>query len=176
MNTDLTAVPIPANGKIEPTVYTKPVGQFQLLRLTPQDPFTRKLFPAFVERCLAFTEVMNGDTDNIWLGATLFSNFYQQTNYIHCLVAINDKEEIRAHSFAYVDQSDKLGHYVNILQVWKSEGGSEILEEGLRQVEEWAKELKIKTIINTSDTLARSRLYERFGFKVFRVLGKKEIS
>lgn len=174
--TEVIAVPIPPNGKADQVVYAKTVGDFQLFRLRPQDPFTRKLFPAFVQRCLDFTESMNGDTDPVWLGATLYSNFYQGTNFIHCLVAINEKSEIRAHAFSYVDQSDKLGHYINILQVWKSEGGPEILEEGLREIEEWAKELSIKTIINTADTLSRSRLYERYGFRTFRILGRKDLT
>ena len=105
MSAELTAIPIPSNGKIE----LPPTG-LRVLQLRSQDPFSRKLFPAFVERCLAFIEVTRADTDPIWLGALCYNNFYQANNYIHCLVAVNEKEEIRAHAFSYIENTYQIGN------------------------------------------------------------------
>lgn len=175
MSDEIVAIPVPPNGKIEPIVYAKPVGDLRLLQLKPQDPATRKLFPDFVQRCQAFIEVFRSDTDPIWLGQVTYGNFHPGSNYIHCLVALNDKDEIRAHSFAYVEKGDHQELYVNILQVWKSYGPEDLLEEGFKLIEEWARELGVKSIINTSLSVAHSRLYQKYGFDVFRVLGKKEL-
>ena len=175
MPTELTAIPIPPNGKADLVVYEKPVGDLRLIRLLPNDPFTRKLFPAFVERCIDFLEVANSDADEIWLGALLYNNFNQATNYIHCLVALNNKDEIRAHAFSYLENNQKLGIHVHVLQIWKSEGSSEIIDEGMKAIEDYARETKCKTITYSADSVAKLRLYQKYGFSLHRVLGKKEL-
>ena len=140
-----------------------------------QDPFSRKLFPAFVERCLAFIEVTRADTDPIWLGALCYNNFYQANNYIHCLVAVNEKEEIRAHAFCYIENTYQLGTHVHVLQIWKSEGPDDLLQQGMALIEDYAREQKVKTMIYSADSLAKLRLYQRYGFSLHRVYGRKEV-
>lgn len=147
-----------------------------MFQLKPQDPLGKKLFPAFVDRCIEFIDVHNSDSDPIWMGSLLYNNFYQQTNYIHCLVAVDDKQKLKAHSFSFVENTHKLGLHIHILQIWKSEGGPEIIEKGLELIEEWMRELKLKTVTYNADDLAKLRLYERFGFKLYRVVGKKELA
>ena len=90
---EIVATPIPGNGKVQTEqepVFSHPVGPYQVLRLLPADPYTRKLFPKFVDRCIGFVERTGSDTDEIWLGNLLYSNFFQATNYIHCLVVIDE--------------------------------------------------------------------------------------
>lgn len=170
------AIPIPANGKIDPEVYTHPVGEFRVLRLTPQDPFTRQLFPKYVQRCLEFIEVTSSDTDPVWLGSLLYGNFYNQTNYIHCLVGIDEKDNIIGHAFTYMETTPRLGIHGHILQIWKDKGSSDLLEIGLSLIEEWAREAKLKVLVYSADSLAKMRLYNSsYGFKLHRVLGIKHL-
>jgi hypothetical protein len=174
---EITAVPIPSNGKIDlPTVFAHPVDNFRVLRLLPSDPFTRKLFPAFIERCQSFIEVFHSDTDPLWLSALISNNAYQNTNYIHCLVALNEKDEIRAHAFSYLENTYLLGLHVHILQIWKSEGSSNLVDKGMELIDEYAREVKVKTIIYSADSLAKLRLYNQYGFSLHRVYGRKEVT
>jgi hypothetical protein len=176
--TEVLQIPIQQNGAIhEPDpVFSYPIeDKYRLFRLDSKDPFTRKFFPSYVERCLKFIDLTNSDSDPIWLGSLLYSNFYQATNYIHCLVAINEQEHIIAHSLCYLENDFKLGIHVHILQIWKSEGGDEIINRGMELIDEYGRQNNCKTIIYAADDLSRLRLYKRYGFNLHRVLGRKDL-
>jgi hypothetical protein len=157
------------NENLEPVI-SYPAGKYSVLRVLPHDPYTRKLFPEVVQRAIRFIDHSHSDVDPIWLGQHLYGHFHQRTNYIHLLVAV-DNAVIVAHSISYVDVNHNLGNHVVVLQLEKDiPDGNEIVDVGLRLIDEWARGLGLKTIVNCTDSAARVRYFERYGFKPARTI------
>jgi hypothetical protein len=146
------------------------------MRVLPHDPYTRKLFPEVVARAIKFVNTRNSDVDCIWLGQHLYGHFHQRTNCIHVLAAISEDGAIVAHAISYVDVNNSLGNHVVLLQIEKDvSDGQEIIDVGLRLMDEWARSLNIKTQINCTDSAARVRYFERYGFKPARTIMHREV-
>lgn len=151
------------------------VGKYRIIRLLPNDPFSRELLPKVYARAVEFIDRFGSQTDKVWLGQLLFANFYAQNNFIHVLVLLDDSSAIMAHSISYIEKHESLGNYCHILQVWKDVGDNEILDVGLPMIDEWARSLGISIVMaNCADT-PHERLYEQKGFKRWRVTVKREI-
>ena len=150
-------------------------GALTVIRLVPTDPTHRKLFPEVVERCMKFIDLVHSDTDKIWLGNLLYSNFFQNTNLVQLLIATNAAGEIVAHNLSYVESRHSLGNVAVLLQLQKDEGDQSITDIGMRLCEEWARSLGIKTILNESATRSRARLWHRYGFAEYRITSRKDL-
>ena len=154
----------------------QPPPIFSVLRTAALLPFCRyvekhPLAASFFDYFIVFSLLARGGIVSRYRGHYAYHN----TNYIHCLVALNEKDEIRAHAFSYLENTYQLGNHVHILQIWKSEGGSEIIEQGMKLIDEYAVETKCKTIIYSADSLGKLRLYNRYGFHLHRVYGRKDV-
>ena len=145
------------------------------MRLLPNDPFTRELFPLVVDRAFKFIDNYNPDTDKIWLGNLLYSNFFNKTDLVHILVAIDENRVIVAHSICYVDTFQKIGPYVQIFQIEKDVPDTGIIELGWTMMNEWARTLGLKVQMVSTTTEVHERFYQRFGFKRRRIIMEREM-
>ena len=147
-----------------------------VLQLKSTDTYSRKLFLKFVQRAIEFIGRYNSDTDPIWLMQLLASNFYQGTNLIHLLVAIDAKGEIVAHNLTYVESRHMLGNVAVLLQLEKDiKDDSSITDLGMELVKTWARSLGIKTILNESATRSRARLWRKYNFREYRITSRLDL-
>ena len=87
-----------------------------------------------------------------------------------------ENDAIVAHSVSYVDTNNNLGNHVVLLQLEKDiPDGQEIIDVGLQLIDSWARGLGLTTIINCTDSKARVRYFERYGFKPARTIMHREV-
>mgnify|MGYP001379916733 FL=1 len=162
------------NGHVVPAEAQAP-SAYTVVRIVPNDPAHRKLFPKIVERALGFIDRLGADTDPIWLMNLMVSNFFQATNLLHVVAALDPKGKIVGHTVSCVETRQKLGNVVLILQIEKDCGGSDLIELGQRLILDWARSIGIRTILNESDSRAKSRLWSRFGFREYRIVSRLDL-
>ena len=173
----------PPNGHDKDIVFSHPAGKYQVMRLLPNDPFTRELFPKLVDRAFKFVDTYDTGTDKIWLGNLLYSNFFNKTDLVHVLVALDCNRDcveesdtgIVAHAISYVDTYQKIGPYVQVFQIEKDVAEPGIIEIGWTLMNEWARSLGLKVQMVSTTTEVHERFYQRFGFKRRRILMEREI-
>lgn len=153
----------------DPCIY--PVGDYRVFRLDPDDVYSSKFIYAFVIRALQFIEKYGTETDQRWLVNKIYDLFTPQyKNWIHLLVAVNHKEEIVAHSLAFVDAAGKLGYVIQLLQVENDVGESSVQKLGMRLIDEWQQSIGIKIMLATTLSEATTRYDKRFGFEFYRTV------
>lgn len=163
------------NGHVQTDAVSAQAGKYQILRLLPNDPFSRELFPKLVDLSFKFVDAYDTGTDKIWLGNLLYSNFYNKTDLVHILVAIDDAHAIVAYSICFVDTYQKIGAYVHIFQIHKTVPQGEIVDMGWIMINEWARALGLKVQMVSTTTEVHERFYQRFGFKRRRILMERNL-
>ena len=156
-------------------IETPAPSAYTIIRLVPTDPTHRDLFPKVVDRAIGFIDRLTSNTDKIWLGNLLCSNFYQATNLVQVLVALDGDNKIVAHSVAYIESRPRLGNVVILGQIEKDEGGPDIIKLGFELIKAWSLSLGIKIILNESDCRAKARLWSRHGWYEYRITSRFDI-
>lgn len=164
-----------ANGHDKEGTPLYPAGKYRVMRLLPNDPFTRELLPKVVDRAFAFTDANDTGTDKIWLGNLLYSHFFNKTDLVHILVALDEKQEIVAHAISFVDTYQKVGPYVQVFQIEKDVEEPEIISIGWTLMNEWARSLHLKVQMVSTTTEVHERFYKRYGFYRRRILLERQI-
>lgn len=163
------------NGHAVPAAAPEVPSAYSVVRLVPSDPTHRKLFPKAVNRAIEFIDRLHSNTDPIWLGNLLYSNFYQATNLVQVLVALNGDNEIVAHSVAYVESRPRLGNVVILGQIEKDENGPDIIKLGFELIKSWSLSLGIKILLNESDCRAKARLWSQYNWYEYRITSRYDI-
>ncbi len=166
----------PMNGKEEAApILAYAVGDYTVIRITYSDDLSRRLFPKFVERAIGFIDRTNADTDRIWLGSLLYGAFSNSSPHVLMLMAVNKEEKIVAHAVAYPEVRGNLGWIGHLLQIEKDKEvrDSEVFKVGMRLIDEWKKSIGLKDLLNQTDSLAKVRYFERYGFKLYRYITRK---
>lgn len=151
-------------------------GAYSVVRLMPNDPSHRKLFPQIVNRAVGFVDRINADSDPIWVGHLLYNHFQQRNNLVHVMAGIDAESKIVLHAISYVETRPKLGNVIILYQLEKDEaGGSDMLNVCFDLVKSWAVSLGIKTLLNESSNRAKTRLWGRYGFSEYRVTSRLDL-
>lgn len=166
----------PVNGVDEDPAIGWTVGEYIIVRLRGNDEFSKQIFPAFLERAMGFLERTHSDTDSVWLGWLLHKAMFENLDQVMLLAAIDTDGKIVAHVIAYPEQYQKLGVILNLLQVEKdADAPNELVQRGNEIMDAWARERGVKDIINSTSTMAHVRLFEEYGYKLYRYVTRKTL-
>jgi len=98
------------------------------------------------------------------------------------LIAIDQHDQIAAHSISYVDQWQRLGSVAIHLQMELrrdppilASDRNQMRELGRSLIEDWARSLKLKTILGYTLDASAARLHKRDGFHPFRIVVRKDL-
>ena len=166
---------------IEP-VLTYPAGAYTVLRITPSDPESFAFLPKLHVRALEFCEKYGSETDPVWLAQLLFNNFKnpQTANLVHILIALDAADNIVAHMISYVENYGKLGAVAMLLQL---EVDKSVDDQSRKQMhgrafslmKEWARDLKLRTVLAYVIRPAMARLVEVDNFYQYRVVMRHDL-
>lgn len=171
------ADPKPLNGHDTEPVVAYPAGDYSVVKLMNTDDLCRSLFPKFVERAIGFIDRMNVDTDKVWLGQMLYNAFATRSPHVLMMVALDTEGKIVSHAIVYPEIRGTQGWIAHVLQLEKDKDvhEEEIFKVGHEVMEDWAKGLGMKKMLNQTDTMARARFFERFGYKIERYVSGKDL-
>lgn len=164
----------PLNGTAHEPVFSHPVGEYRVFRVDPNDEYSSKFIHRVVIRALEFLDRFEVETDPLWLTQIIYNTFRQRPHLICICIAVNDKEEIVAHSIALVDQN-KDGPICNVQQMVSEARDSEVVKKGMEITGEWARSLKLKYATATTISDAITRYDKRYGFKPWRTILRLEL-
>lgn len=151
-------------------------GEYFVFALSKDDPLSKQIFPAYVSRAQGFLDRYGVDSvDPNWLGNVAYGAFTQGAKGILMLAAVDKNSKIVAHLFAYPEQYGALGFVAVILELEKDVEENEIMQVGFQMFKEWMRSLKLTIALPTTNTLARLRLFEQYGFKPYRFVGRMDL-
>lgn len=169
-----------ANPKETSANFSYSCGDYRVFRITASDPESMRYLPHLHIRALQFINKYGAETDPVFLAKLLYGDLRsaENGNLVHVLVAVLG-DEIKAHSISYVDQYQRLNVVIQ-MQVERDKSipfnvAKDIHDLGLNLIEDWARSLKLKTIIAYTLKPSITRLDQRDGFKVFRTVVRKDL-
>jgi len=152
-----------------------PVGDYSIIELKNTEDLPRRLFRRFIDRSMDFIEEYGAHIDPVWLGQLLYNAFAVKSPHVLMLIAYDKEETIVAHITVYPEIYPKLGWVGHILQLEKDVNEPEIMQVGLKLIQEWAKNIGIKTLVNSTESKAHTKLFQSFGFSNFRYIMRKDL-
>lgn len=165
-----------------PENFSYPCGEYRVFRITPSDPESFKFLPKLHVRALEFVERYGSETDPVWLAQLLHNNFKnpQTESLVHILIAVDAAEKIAAHMISYVESYGKLGAVAMLLQLEidkpvDAAARRQMHNLSFNLMKEWARGLKLKTVLAYIIRPAMARLVEVDNFYQYRVVMRHDL-
>ncbi len=150
--------------------------------MTPSDPESFAFLPKLHIRALEFIDKHGSESDPVWIAQLLHNNFKnpQTADLVHILIAVDQSRNITAHMISYVENYGKLGPVAMLLQleVDKSVGlnaRKSMHNLAFNLMKEWAKNLKLQTVLAYIIKPSMARLVEVDNFYQYRVVMRHDL-